>query len=193
MKDTIGDIDSKLAKSFASVTNQQPSDSGSGQGDRGSILDTYISKNGQNVGPLKALVVLQGIASGQYLLGDLAWQDGMSQWVPLRQIFPQTSSGSEPPPLPIQPKIGDDFGVRLLLPVGRSGWAIAAGYLGLFSLILLPAPIAIVVSVMALRDIKKHQFDQHPKYGKGRAIFGMVMGVIGTVMLVLLLISGFFR
>ena len=38
--------------------------------------------------------------------------------------------------------LGDDAAMRMLLPVGRSGWAIAAGYLGLFSLIVLPAPYA---------------------------------------------------
>ena len=55
------------------------------------------------------------------------------------------------PPLPPQQpapqtqRLGDDAGMRLLLPVGRSGWAIAAGYLGLFSLAVIPAPIALVI------------------------------------------------
>jgi Domain of unknown function (DUF4190) len=61
----------------------------------------------------------------------------------------------------------------MILPVGLSIWAIVAGYAGLLSLIPLFPPIAIFCGLMALRDIK-----QHPQlHGKGRAIFGIVMGV----------------
>jgi sugar phosphate permease len=62
----------------------------------------------------------------------------------------------------------------MLIPVGRSGWAIAAGYMGLFSIMIIPAPLAIIFGLIALRDIKKHP-DRH---GMGRAIFGIVMGVL---------------
>ena len=40
--------------------------------------------------------------------------------------------------------IGDDPAIRMLLPVGRSGWAIASGYLGLISVLLIPAPFALI-------------------------------------------------
>lgn len=75
--------------------------------------------------------------------------------------------------------IENDPAMRILLPVGRSGYAIIAGYLGLFSLIVFPAPLALIFGLLALRDIK-----QHPdKGGKGRAIFGVVMGAIFTLVL----------
>ena len=84
--------------------------------------------------------------------------------------------------------IGADAGMRMLLPVGRSGWAIAAGYLGLFSLFGgCVGPIAIVISIIAMRDIKSHP-DRH---GMGRAIFGLVLGIVGTIMLALILIGMF--
>jgi hypothetical protein len=86
-----------------------------------------------------------------------------------------------PPPRPI----GDDAGMRLLLPVGRSGWAIAAGYLGLISVLLLPAPLAVLCGILAIRDIKKHP-DRH---GMGRAIFGLVLGGLGTILLVAMLVG----
>ncbi len=73
--------------------------------------------------------------------------------------------------------------MRLLLPVGRSGLAIAAGYLGLFSFVILPAPICLVVSIMAIRDIRRSRHSGRPKYGMGRAVFGLVMGVLGTLLL----------
>lgn len=86
-------------------------------------------------------------------------------------------------------QLGDNAGMRLLLPVGRSGWAIAAGYLGLFSMVVVPAPLALIISIIAIMDIHKSKNAQHPKHGMGRAIFGLVMGLLGTVVLVMILIS----
>ena len=93
-----------------------------------------------------------------------------------------------PPPLPYPraaQAIGDDPAMRMLLPVGRSGWAIAAGYLGLFAVLLLPAPIALIISIVAIRDLKRHP----DKHGLGRAIFGLVMGGLGTALLAIMAIG----
>ena len=67
----------------------------------------------------------------------------------------------------------------MLLPVGRSGLAIAAGYAGLFALLILPAPLALVLGVLAVRDIKQHPH----KRGMGRAMLGIVTGALGTALL----------
>lgn len=79
--------------------------------------------------------------------------------------------------------------MRVLLPVGRSGWAIAAGYLGLLSVTLLLAPISILVSIVAIVSIRKSVGKDEVKRGMGRAIFGLVMGVFGTVGLVVLIVG----
>ncbi len=91
-----------------------------------------------------------------------------------------------PPPLPptAHPNLSDNFGVRLLLPVGRSGWAIAAGYLGLFALVVIPAPLALIVAVIAIIDIQRSKRAPRRKYGMGRAIFGLLAGLLGTAVLV---------
>ena len=76
--------------------------------------------------------------------------------------------------------------MRWVLPVGTSGWAIAAGYLGLFSILCLPGPIAILCSIMAIRDLRRN-----PRLsGWGRAIFGLVLGTLGTLMLILPFVIG---
>jgi hypothetical protein len=67
---------------------------------------------------------------------------------------------------------------RWLMPVGRSGWAIAAGYLGLLAMFpllgLLCGIGAVFTGFRALRDCR-----EHPRLGgRGRAIFGIVMGII---------------
>ncbi len=42
--------------------------------------------------------------------------------------------------------------MRMLLPVGRSGWAIAAGYALLFSMVAsIAAPVAVIVSMFTIR------------------------------------------
>jgi hypothetical protein len=81
--------------------------------------------------------------------------------------------------------IGDDPAMRMLLPVGRSGWAIASGYLGLLSVLCLPAPFALFTGIMAIREIRRNP----KKHGMGRAIFGIVMGSLGMLGLVSVLVA----
>ena len=102
--------------------------------------------------------------------------DGANRCADCGFVFPQA-----PPPT----DIGQDPAFRILLPVGRSMWAILAGYAGLMSPILFPAPLAVFFGVMALRDIKLHP----ELHGKGRAIFGLVMGVPFSLLLVLCLVA----
>jgi hypothetical protein len=85
-----------------------------------------------------------------------------------------------PPPQ----ELGDSAGMRMLLPVGRSGLAIAAGYAGLFSLIVLPAPLALLLGILAVQDIRRNP----KKHGMGRAIFGIVTGALGTILILIMLI-----
>lgn len=92
-------------------------------------------------------------------------------------------------PSPVAPRLGDDAAIRLLIPVGRCGWAIAAGYLGLFSLVILPAPFALGASILAIRQIRKSAGTERPLHGMGRAIFGLVMGTLGTLVLLLFVAS----
>jgi Domain of unknown function (DUF4190) len=71
-----------------------------------------------------------------------------------------------------------DPAMRVLLPVGRSFYAIIAGYLGLISVLVFPAPFAILFGFLALRDIKRHP----EKGGRGRAVFGLIMGTMFTLL-----------
>jgi uncharacterized protein DUF4190/uncharacterized protein DUF4339 len=163
----------------------------------------YIRKDHQRLGPFDDNEVLAGLRDHKYFADDLGSRDGMADWKPLRDLYPgeplpppvpsplslappppiPPPPSPPPPPPPRPPRLGDDTGMRMLLPVGRSGWAIAAGYLGLFSLIVLPAPIALIVSIVALWDIRRSKSSSHPKHGMGRAIFGLVMGILGTAII----------
>jgi hypothetical protein len=70
------------------------------------------------------------------------------------------------------------------IPVGRTGLSIVAGYLGLLSILPPFAPISLVVSILALNQLKNNP----GKLGRGRAIFGLIMGILGSIILVLLLL-----
>lgn len=70
--------------------------------------------------------------------------------------------------------------MQQLAPRARSKWAVAAGYLGLCSVIIFPGPFALVIGIVALRDLK-----QHPdKAGKAGAMIGIVMGALATALIV---------
>ena len=83
----------------------------------------------------------------------------------------------------------DDRVIRAMLPVGRSGWAIAAGYLALFSVLLFPAPFALICGLVAIRQIRRNP----QKHGMGRAVFGVIMGGLGTAALVFVIGLGMSR
>lgn len=65
-----------------------------------------------------------------------------------------------------------------IMPVGRSGWAVVAGYFGLFSLFPVVGILSILISVAAFRELKA----KPELLGTGRAWFGMVMGILTTVL-----------
>jgi len=85
--------------------------------------------------------------------------------------------------------LGENAAIRMLLPVGRSLWAIAAGYAGLFAVLfflIIPPLMALILGVLAIRDIKRHP----EKHGMGRAIFGLVMGIIFTIPMIIFFVAG---
>ncbi len=51
--------------------------------------------------------------------------------------------------------------------------------------ILLPAPIALLLGILAIRDIRRSPH----KHGMGRAVFGLVMGIIFSLVLVVGIIA----
>lgn len=151
----------------------------------------YYRRGEAQLGPVSWEELVGAARAGGLGTGDLVWTDGMAQWQPAASIpglLPEQPSGAMPPMRPAysgpaRPSAGDDPMMRMLLPVGRSGWAIAAGYLGLLSFLGIFAPVALVVGIVAVRDIK-----QHPeKHGLGRAWFGIVMGILGSIALAVLI------
>lgn len=68
-------------------------------------------------------------------------------------------------------------------PVNTLPLAIAAGYVGLISVLCIPAPFAVLLGVLALRQLRR----QPKTDGRVRAIFAIVMGIICMVVPVALM------
>lgn len=85
----------------------------------------------------------------------------------------------------IKPFIDDNAATRLLLPIKVSSLAFIAGYLGLFALVLVPAPLALVVGLAAIADLKRHP----EMRGMGRAVFAVFMGAVGSAGLLYTLLT----
>jgi hypothetical protein len=75
------------------------------------------------------------------------------------------------------------------LPIGRSGWAIAAGYLGLLSLLPLVCYLGLAVSIYAAFDLKRHP----EKLGWGRVITGLVLSSLFAIGNTIVLIAFLMR
>ncbi|MFN7962311.1 MAG: GYF domain-containing protein [Thermoanaerobaculia bacterium] len=134
----------------------------------------------QQVGPLTLDELVGWARAGRLRMTDLVWTPGMPQWKPagqVPQLVPLLRAGAPPPAA--KTSLADDRVARMVIPVGRSPLSIVAGYMGLLSPLVLPAPLAVLFGIMALRDIKKNP----NLLGKGRAIFALIMG--GLVILFL--------
>ena len=153
----------------------------------------YCTRQGERQGPMPAPAIKQMLAAGQLTPQDLVWTEGMAQWAPAPAVAELWDGAPPPPPVNYYapgpyatgPAMGESAGIRMLLPVGRSGWAIAAGYLGLFSVLMFPAPFSLLCGILAIRSIRKDK----TKHGMGRAIFGLIMGVLGTIGLAFMLVA----
>lgn len=130
-------------------------------------MNWFYFVDGLQKGPVNWAALVAMASLGQLKPTDLIWSEGQPDWRP---------AGSYPNLVFSAP--ASDESIKWVLPVGRSGWAIAAGYLGLFSVVAIGAPFALLTGILALRDIKRRP----GLGGKGRAIFGIVMGAICTLL-----------
>jgi hypothetical protein len=106
------------------------------------------------------------------------WFDGASWTAQTHPMQPPAFGYGSPP----QQR---DRGLEMLLPVNRLPLAIVAGYLGIFSLLVFPGPIAVFVSVIALRQLKT----KPDVGGNGRALFGLIAGAVASVVLVIIVLN----
>ena len=73
--------------------------------------------------------------------------------------------------------LSDNAGMRFVLPIGCTGWAIASGYCGLFSLIpflgVLLAILSIIFGIIAITVIRRNPH----KHGIARIVIGWIIAI----------------
>jgi hypothetical protein len=146
--------------------------------------DAFLVRRGsEQFGPYPFGDLQRYTLEGRFRPADMTWCPGMPAWEPLTQVLQRRGVT-----LPGPPRSDSNESLKWVLPVGRSGLAIAAGYLGLFSILILPAPISLVVGILAVRDLKKNP----TLGGAGRAWFGIIAGGLGTLFLLAMLVVPIF-
>jgi hypothetical protein len=148
------------------------------------VATWYYSRAGQRSGPM-TLEALRGMAAS----GQLVWTEGMTDWLPAAQVPAiGVHGGAVPQPLGYyQPPIG-------LQPSEKTKcvWALVCGIVSLLCCGVLLGPVALALGLMALSGMKRHGNQD----GRGMAIAGVVLGIIGTVggiVVIILQVAGVMR
>ena len=82
------------------------------------MSNIHIARNHQSLGSFSEVAVREGIHSGRFSAGDLAWREGMAEWKPLGEMAPQW--GMELPPPALIPASMDEP-LTATLPVDGDG------------------------------------------------------------------------
>lgn len=128
----------------------------------------YVQRGPQRLGPYAVEQLCAFARENRIQPTDPAWHEGLKEWLPLAKLLARRGVAS--PWLP-------DHSLDWVVPVNRSVLAIVAGYVGLFSVLVVPAPIAVGLGVFALRDLRRHP----EKRGRGRAWFAIGLGGLVTL------------
>lgn len=78
----------------------------------------FISRDRKQLGEFTEEQVIHGLMNGEFFPSDLAWREGMDDWLPLSELQLVEKAVSQPPPA----ESGDAFGSPLIQPA-----SIAAG------------------------------------------------------------------
>ena len=88
--------------------------------------------------------------------------------------------------------LSDNGGMRFVLPIGCTGWAIASGYCGLFALIpflgILLAILSIVFGIIAIGVIRRNPH----KHGIARIVIGWIFAIPSLILHIMFFLSGSF-
>jgi hypothetical protein len=171
-------------------------------------MNWFYAKNGSQQGPLSTDEIKSRIAMGEIGSDDLAWSEGMSDWMPIQQI-PQLkieapASKEAPPPVmgapsqfpsptPYQTPASPASPAQMIPGQAPSqGMAIASMVCGIVGLILCCTgyfSAAIAITAVALGHVAISRNKQNPvaNGGKGMARAGLILGYLGLLFSILMI------
>ena len=135
----------------------------------------YYEIDGERRGPLTLEQMKALVAAGGIRRQTRVWRPGAADG-------DLTRAGDFLAELAVAPS--DDHLVHVL-PINRSGWAIAAGYVGLLSFAPMICYAGVAVSLVAAWQLKRHP----KKLGWGRVITGLVISVPMSILYTILFLG----
>lgn len=165
-------------------------------------MNWYYAKNGHQNGPLPTEDMIDRIAMGEIAQSDLAWCEGMGDWLPVAEIPQlkveapvkaespsQAAPVSAAAPSPYQAPAAAPAPVSHQMMPGQpvsQGLAIASLVCGILSLVgccvyPVAGPLAIVAIVLGFVTLSKVKGNPAAYGGKGMAKAGLITGFLGLL------------
>ena len=172
-------------------------------------MNWYYAKNGAQQGPVSLEDMKSRIAMGEVSATDLAWREGMSDWMPVSAIAElkmepapprpetgpyaahagQASQEQAPAPEPDRPPVASPSAAPAAYQASQppsQGLGIASLVCGILSLVLCclwfgSLPLALIAIILGHVAISKVKRDPARNGGKGMARTGLVTGYLGLI------------
>lgn len=174
-------------------------------------MNWYYAKNGNQNGPLPTEDMKDRIAMGEISPTDLAWTEGMADWMPVGQIpelkveAPVRQESFNPPP-PVASAAPSPYQAPVSAPAPVSpvpmapgqpvsqGLAIGSMICGILGLIAccvwqISGTLALVAVVLGFVALGKIKADPQRYRGKGMAVSGLVTGVLGVLLAIVMAVA----
>jgi amino acid transporter len=136
----------------------------------------FYEVGNERLGPVSLEVLQVLVRSGKVGRQTRVWAEGLPEPVPagsFAALFAAPGPQADP-------------ALKYVLPVGRSGWAIAAGYLAIFGMFI---PLfcfqALLCAAVGVSDIRKHP----EKLGWGRIVFAFIVGGLWSIGHVIVIVA----
>jgi len=156
-------------------------------------MNWYYAKNGAQEGPITTEDLRAKIQAGEVAPGDLAWREGLADWMPVSTIPDLATQPAPPPAAPVSygapapasaaPYQAPVAPAQVVVPVPApsNGLAIASMVCGI--LCFLGCCVPVVSPILALvAIILGHMALSGRKTGKGMAGTGLVLGYLGLIL-----------
>lgn len=152
-------------------------------------MQIHIGRNGQQLGSFPVQEIRDGMAAGRFLSSDLAWHEGLPDWIPLGSLqalqsapppaVPTITSSQEPAasaPGPFKSVPSAPVAVPGVAPRTNplAGWSLGLGLGSLLCGIFTAIP-AVICGHMAISRINR---SGGRETGRGLAITGLVAGYL---------------
>lgn len=172
-------------------------------------MNWFYAKNGAQEGPISTEALRAKIDSGEVAPTDLAWREGLADWMPVSKIpdftrqdllqptdgfeaspsAPASVSPSSPYVAPVQPvsPVSYQAPVQPIQGGGSSGLAITSMVLGILGFLGCCIPhisgiLVLLAIIFGHIAISKNNADPARFGGKGMARTGLVMGYLGLLL-----------